>query len=117
MEFRIEIIEDMNLLLETFSKRFDIDKNEVQYIYNLGHLAKLYNINNNQDKALEYLEKEIYEAINFDKKENAKQLLIHYEKDNTMTMCERIKVLMHEYYGFSGEFKNNEKFKNLINIL
>lgn len=117
VDFRIEIIEEMNLLLESFSKQFDIDKNSVQYIYNLGHLAKLNYYNNNPANALKYIEKLVHESINFDKKENAKQLLIHYEKDNTMSMCERIKLLLLEYYGFSDEFKNDKKFIKLINKL
>lgn len=116
-EYRIEVIEKINELFKCFSKKFDIEKNTVQYIYNLGHLSKLYYFIDNHDKAFEYLEMAVDEAIEFDKQDNAQQLLRHYEKDNTMTMCERMKSLMLEHYGFSDKFKANHKFKYLLDRL
>lgn len=117
VEYRIEVIENMNSFLETFSKQFFIDKNIVQYIYNFGLLARFYYEIDKPEKVYENLEKAIKEGIEFDKLGNAQLLLKHYEKDNTMTMCERLKLLMQKYYGFSEEFKNEERFKKLIEKL
>lgn len=117
VDYKIEVIENINSLLETFSKKFNLDKNAVQYIYNLGHLSKLYYQSNDYDKSFECLEKSVYEAVKFDKQDNAELLLKHYEIDNTMSMYERMKILMSEYYGFSDEFKNDKKFKELIEKL
>lgn len=117
VEYRIEVIENINSFLDVFSKQFFIDKNIVQYIYNHGLLARFYFQINNIDKAYENLEKAVEEGMEFDKLDNAQQLLKYYEKDNTMTMSERLKLLMNEYYGFSEEFKANQKFKDLINKL
>lgn len=117
VQYRIEVIENVNSLLETFSKKFFIDKNIVQYIYNLGLLTKFYYQINNNDKAFEYLERAVNEGIEFDKLDNAQQLFKYYEKDNTMTMCERLKALMQEHYGFSEEFKNDKRFIELIEKL
>ncbi len=114
VDYKIKVIEDINSLLETFSKRFNLDKNAVQYIYNLGHLSKLYYQNNDYDKSYLYLEKCICEAIKFDKQENTELLLKYYELDNTMTMCERIKLLVSENYGFSDEYKDDKRYKVLI---
>lgn len=117
VDYRIKVIENINSLLEVFSEKFSLDKNTVQYIYNLGHLSNLYYRINNNDKVFECLEKGVDEAIKFDKQDNAKLLLKHYESDNTMSMSERIKLLMTEYYGFSDELKNDKRFIKLIEKL
>ncbi len=116
-EYKIKVIENLNSLFEAFCPR---GKNFMHLIYNYGHLGHLYHETGDDKKALKFFSVAAEAAIEWDGNSKYHEFSKFYETENkyrSLTMCERMTLLMNKHYSLSQDFKESEEFKKIIEIL
>lgn len=124
VEYKIDAINKVINIINTVFSDGNFGKLWLNMIYNYGHLARLHFENNDYDNALKNLDICVSFAKKYDNLPEASvrtaqffESRIYEKTHRSRTMCQRIKYLVTEKYPFSEEFKNSQKFKELIKIL
>lgn len=123
-EYRIKAAENTNKIFNIIYDDGNYGKNWHYIVYNFGYLGYWYYEIGNIEKSIENLSKAAELAKKYDdlpQKTELKSLLFEgkiFEKtERGKTMCERMKHHFTVNYPLSDEFKNSEKFKEILDIL
>lgn len=118
---RIRQYECLQGLLELIYHDGNFRKNSFNRLYNLGHLGHLYHQVGNDDEALKYLDEAAMYAVRLDKSpdttERAKRFYNFGTAYREMSASQFMKTVMTEHYPLTEAFKENDKFKEIIDML
>lgn len=118
---RIKQYECLQGLFELIYPDGNFRKNSFNRFYNLGHLGHLYHQVGNDDEALKYLDEAAMYAVKLDKSpdttERAKRFYNFGTAYREMSVSQFMKTVMTEHYPLTEAFKENDKFKEIIDML
>ncbi len=116
-QFKIELIENINGILNITDVDKSPAKNRIHIIYNYGHLGHLYAESGDNENAIKYLQLAADEAIKFDllPKEQQRAVLFYEQEKRfrNMSIRERMHELITKHYPLTDEFKATDEF-NMI---
>lgn len=118
---RIRQYESLQTLLELVYPDGNFGKNCFNRLYNYGHLGHLYQQAGNDEKALEYLKTAAKYAKELDNapdgSERAKRFYNYGTAHRELNASQFMKTVMTEHYPLSGDFKEKDEFKEIIDLL